>query len=183
MSTTPPRTATTVRQTTLSPTTFLPTSRIVPSYPENNIGWGGDIWKRILLLQAKMPFCLVLLLPFQQASSSTSTGASSSFVASIRGPAEGDANCQTRQANLLYEWTDKTTDRPICLSCDITSPTLGHAMYKEIILKYELQSNCDIGVYTDRLTVPQRKTSPSPPIGSISSPQELILPPPVVLLV
>jgi hypothetical protein len=104
-----------------------------------------------------MRVCLDLLLPFQQASSSSSTGTSSCSSSLLRDPAEGDANCQTRLANILYEWTDKTTDWSIFLSCDITSPTLGQDMYKCIILKYQLQGSCDIGVLIDRLCVPHKK--------------------------
>ena len=70
---------------------------------------------------------------------------------------EGDANCQTRLANLLYEWTDKATDWSLFLRCDVSSTTLGVDMWNAITLKYQLHSSCDIGVHTDRLAVPRRK--------------------------
>ena len=140
MSATPPRSTTPSRPTgtvvptmNMSPTTFLPASRIAPSYPGNTVG-GLDVWKRVFFLKAKTHYCLDLLLPFPLGSSSSSNGASSSSSPLLRGPVEGDANCQTRLASLLYVWTDKTIDWSIFLSCDITSPTLGQDMFKGIIL-------------------------------------------------
>ncbi len=69
-----------------------------------------DVWTRVFHLQAKTHFCFDLLVnPFHRASSSSST-TTRTTTSALNGPTEGDANCQTRLANLLYEWTDKATN-------------------------------------------------------------------------
>jgi len=108
-------------------------------------------------LQAKTHVCLdLVVLPVHRASSSSSSTIGNSISASY-GPTEGTPKYQIRLANLLYEWTDKATDWPFFLRCDVSSPTLGVDMWNAITLKYQLHSSCDIGVHTDRLAVPQRK--------------------------
>jgi len=91
---------------TPSPRTYLPASRVVPSFL-GSIPGGLDVWTRVFHLQAKMHFCLdLLVLLVHRASSSSSTDIVTTTSAS-NGPTAGDANYQTRLANLLYEWTDK----------------------------------------------------------------------------
>ena len=77
------------------------------------------------IFKQKMQFCLdLLVLPVHRASSNSSTGTVTTTSASI-GPTEGDADCHTRLANLLYEWTEKARDGSLFLRCDVSSPTLG----------------------------------------------------------
>ena len=136
----------------------VPVTRIVPSYPGTTPG-GLDVWTRVFYLQAQAHYCLEVVLPSAAASSSSSSGSGSSSAPS-RGPAEGDSGCQGRLANLLYEWTDKASDWPLFQRCRIDSPTLGADMWAAILLKYQLRSSCDVGIHSDRLTLPQRKDEP-----------------------
>ena len=110
-----------------APRTYLPASRVVPSFPGTTAG-GLDVWTHVFYLHAKTQFCLDLLLPLARSfasTSSTTTGGTSAAAARSIGPAEGDSNCQTRLAHLLYEWIDKATDWALFLRCDVTGPTLG----------------------------------------------------------
>ena len=153
-----------------------PVVRIVPTFPGTTPG-GLDVWTRVFCLQAKTHFCLEIILPSAVASSSASTSTGTSAAASAAAskfPSEGDANCQNRLANLLYEWTDKTNDWPLFQRCRINSPTLG----EDICGKLSSSNTSLPAVATSAFTLIaysslSKRMNPLPHTGPASSPRSL----------
>ena len=140
------------------PRTYPLEPRVVPSFPCYTLG-GLDVWTdRVYHLQAKPQFYLDLVVLLVHRASIGSSPTAHTTTSASYDPTEGDANCQTCLANLLYEWTDKATEWSLFLRCDVSSPTLGLDIWNAITLKYQLHNSrsCDVNVHTNRLAVLQR---------------------------